>query len=159
VYRSVASMKQGMATLGVVGALALSLAFPLAGASAQEETGGADSPATAQAVAEFPIVVEMPAVLGVQVAPAPAPAAAATRVAMVDNRYTPTRLTVAAGTTVTWTNDGAFPHTVSAAGGTFESGTIDPGGSFSHTFDTPGEYAYFCRPHVFIGMAATVVVQ
>ena len=36
---------------------------------------------------------------------------------------------------------------------------VQPGQSYSFTFDTPGEYAYFCRPHVFIGMTGVVVVE
>jgi plastocyanin len=86
-------------------------------------------------------------------------AGAGTPVTMVDNRNLPAKLTVAVGTTVTWTNNGIVPHTVSAAGGSFDSGNVQPGESFSFTFDAPGEYGYFCRPHVFIGMTGTVVVQ
>jgi plastocyanin len=93
------------------------------------------------------------------VAGAAGAAGAGTPVTMVDNRNLPAMLTVAVGTTVTWTNNGLMPHTVSAAGGTFDSGNVQPGESFSFTFDTPGQYGYFCRPHVFIGMTGTVLVQ
>ncbi len=65
-------------------------------------------------------------------------------------------LEIAAGTTVTWTNADSAPHTVSQSGGGFESGKIDPGGTFSFTFDTPGTYEYFCQFHA--NMKATIIV-
>jgi plastocyanin len=60
---------------------------------------------------------------------------------------------------VTWVNAGLLPHTVSAQRGALESGMVQPGQSYSFTFDTPGEYTYFCRPHVVIGMTGVVVVE
>jgi len=35
----------------------------------------------------------------------------------------------------------------------------DSGYEYSHTFDTLGEYAYFCQPHKNLGMEATIVVN
>jgi len=66
-------------------------------------------------------------------------------------------LEVAVGTTVTWTNDDSTGHTVSQVGGGFDSGKIDPGATFSHTFDTAGTYDYFCQFHA--NMKATVIVK
>jgi plastocyanin len=71
-------------------------------------------------------------------------------------RYEPTRLTVSAGTTVTWTNQGSASVTVTSADGLFDSGQIAPGGSFSVTFDTPGTFRYFCDPYPH--MKGTIVV-
>ena len=75
---------------------------------------------------------------------------------IVDFTYDPGTIEIAAGTTVTWTNDDSTAHTVSQSGGGFESGKLDPGMTFSFTFDTPGTYEYFCQYHP--NMKATVVV-
>jgi len=64
---------------------------------------------------------------------------------------------VAAGTTVTWTNQDTAGHTVTADDGSFASKTIETGGTFSQTFSTPGTYAYHCAVHP--NMKATIVVQ
>jgi amicyanin len=63
---------------------------------------------------------------------------------------------------VTWTNDGAQPHsatsTVSESNPTkFDSGILNPGQSYSFTFDKPGTYDYFCVPHPF--MRGKVIVD
>jgi len=65
-------------------------------------------------------------------------------------------ITVTAGTVVEWRNDDPLDHTVVAANGSFDSGPILPGAIWQHRFDTPGTYAYTCRPHPF--MHGTVVV-
>ena len=44
-------------------------------------------------------------------------------------------------------NEDSLPHTWTAVDGAFDSGNIDPGAQFSHTFDTPGEYAFLCELH------------
>jgi plastocyanin len=62
-------------------------------------------------------------------------------------RYDPASLTIAAGTTVTWTNSGATSVTVTSPDGLFDSELIGPGASFSYTFDTPGTFRYFCVPY------------
>jgi plastocyanin len=74
-----------------------------------------------------------------------------------DYAFTPATLTVAAGTTVTWTNSDAVPHTATASDGTFDSGNLNPGQSFSFTFPTPGSFPYVCQYHA--GMQGTIVVQ
>ena len=62
-------------------------------------------------------------------------------------RYDPASLTVTAGTTVTWVNNGSTAVTVTSPDGLFDSDTIAAGASFSYTFDTPGTYRYFCVPY------------
>jgi len=139
-----------VATLGVVSAIGLTIALALpVGVAAAEGEAGSEGEAVA-------LAIDLPAVAQ---APAAAPAGAGAPVTMVDNRNLPAKLVVPVGTTVTWTNNGVTPHTVSAAGGTFDSGFVQPGESYSFTFNSPGDYGYFCRPHVFIGMTGTVVVQ
>ena len=66
-------------------------------------------------------------------------------------------LVVIAGTKVTWQNDDTMDHNVTADDNSFSSGTIMPGGSFSHTFNTTGTYAYHCTLHP--GMVGVVVVN
>jgi plastocyanin len=56
-------------------------------------------------------------------------------------------LTVAKGTTVTWTNNDATAHTVTADDGSFTSGSIAQGGTFTHAFSTAGTFAYHCNFH------------
>jgi plastocyanin len=102
------------------------------------------------------------------------PAAAAQTVTMTDSlKFQPSQIEVPVGTTVTWNNTSSVVHTVTAdpskandpahvklpeGAETFDSGMIQPGGSFSHTFETPGEYRYFCIPHEGVGMIGTVTV-
>jgi plastocyanin len=67
-------------------------------------------------------------------------------------------LDVAVGTTVTWTNEDSVPHTVTQDGsGGFQSGKIDPGGTFSFTFDQAGTFDYHCEYHA--NMKSTVTVK
>jgi len=67
------------------------------------------------------------------------------------------RIEIPAGTTVTWTNNDPLVHTVTADDKSWDSGAIEPGKSWSHTFTQPGEYAFHCTPHPF--MKAVVVVR
>src|SRR5215207_3024501 len=71
----------------------------------------------------------------------------AVAVQVVDFAFEPGTLTVPAGATVTWTNAGSRPHTVTADDGSFDSGRLDPGEQFSQTFDQPGTFAYHCGFH------------
>ena len=78
----------------------------------------------------------------------------------IDNfSFTPVTLTVAAGTTVTWTNRDDIPHTVVSADDpkTFKSKVMDTDEKFSFTFTKPGTYTYFCSVHP--KMTGTVVVK
>jgi plastocyanin len=82
--------------------------------------------------------------------------AEATSVTIAEFAFTPAELTVAAGTTVTWTNEDWAPHTATAEDGSFDSGRLNQGDSFEYTFDDPGTYAYFCSFHP--GMMGSIVV-
>jgi plastocyanin len=73
--------------------------------------------------------------------------------------FNPAVVAVAAGTTVTWTNLDAFPHTTTSGVGSsdpWDSGSLDQGAIFTRTFDSPGSYGYFCAIHP--GMTGTVLV-
>src|SRR5258708_37342319 len=66
----------------------------------------------------------------------------------IDNfSFGPTTLTVAAGTTVTWTNRDDIPHTVVSDDKVFKSKVLDTDEKFSYTFTRPGTYGYFCSIH------------
>jgi plastocyanin len=76
----------------------------------------------------------------------------------VDNfSFGPTTLTVAAGTTVTWTNRDDIPHTIVSTEKVFKSKVLDTDEKFSFTFDKAGTYPYFCSIHP--KMTGSVVVQ
>jgi plastocyanin len=71
--------------------------------------------------------------------------------------YTPTRIEVAVGTTVVWTNDSPLAHTVTADDSGFDSGLIDVGKRWSYTFTAAGTFPFHCTPHPF--MKGVVVVR
>jgi plastocyanin len=78
----------------------------------------------------------------------------------IDNfTFGPATLTVAAGTTVTWTNRDDIPHTVVSADDpkTFKSKVLDTDEKFSYRFAKPGTYPYFCSIHP--KMTGKVIVQ
>lgn len=73
---------------------------------------------------------------------------AATADVKIDNfAFGPETLTVAAGTTVTWTNRDDIPHTVVSADGLFKSKARDTDETFSYKFEKAGTYRYFCSLH------------
>lgn len=89
---------------------------------------------------------------------------------LTDDAYSPNPVEVTVGQTVVWTNDDTAFHTVTSgtvgaadAGKLFDSGLAGPnaliskGKTFEHTFDTAGEYPYFCTLHP--AMVGTVIVN
>ena len=88
------------------------------------------------------------------------PLPAQTAEVKIDNfSFGPETLTIAVGTTVTWTNRDDIPHTVVAtdAAKTFKSKVLDTDEKFSFTFTKAGTYPYFCSVHP--KMTGKVVVQ
>ncbi len=81
-------------------------------------------------------------------------------VMMEDNFFSPASITVPAGSTVTWVQNGNNPHTTTSYDGLWDSGLIPggSGGTFSFTFNEPGTYEYFCIPHEDQGMVGVVTV-
>ncbi|EDZ98449.1 blue (type 1) copper domain protein [Burkholderia sp. H160] len=71
--------------------------------------------------------------------------------------FTPTELTVKAGTTVTWKNLDGEPHTVVSDAGLFRSSALDQNDTFQFKFDKPGVYKIFCGIHP--NMRATITVE
>jgi plastocyanin len=104
--------------------------------------------ATALAVATFTMAAVFPA----------ASAQAAETLVQIDQFiFAPQRVSVKAGTTVTWVNDDDIPHVVVASNKLFKSKTLDTNDKFSFTFTTPGTYEYFCSLHPH--MTGTIVVE
>ncbi len=77
-------------------------------------------------------------------------------VTIFDNGFTPASLTLEVGQSVTWTNTGSLPHTVTDAAARFDSGLLLAGEAYSRTFANPGTFNYLCTIHP--EMTATVVV-
>ena len=78
--------------------------------------------------------------------------------------YAPPEVQVAAGSSIKWTNDDNVIHTVTqgkpSEGGNstgFNSGPIQPGGTFEHFFDESGTVDYFCTIHPY--MIGKVIVN
>jgi len=71
--------------------------------------------------------------------------------------YSPNPVVLAVGGTATWKNNDTVTHTATAGDGTWDSGSIAPGASFSRTFPTAGSFPYKCTIHP--GMVGTVTVQ
>jgi plastocyanin len=67
---------------------------------------------------------------------------------VVDNfSFAPAMAAVAVGSTVTWTNRDDVPHNIVSTDQKFKSPVLDTDEQFSHTFDAPGTYKYFCSIH------------
>ncbi|GAA1802786.1 hypothetical protein GCM10009835_22060 [Planosporangium flavigriseum] len=123
--------------------------------------GAAPDKATPPPAAGPPPAVTAPLMAGMSVPAASGhhgqqvPAATAS-VVIKNFAFSPAAVTVAVGTTVTWSNRDQAAHTVTASGGAFKSPTLDPGDTFRFTFTKAGRYAYLCTIHPF--MTGTVVV-
>jgi plastocyanin len=71
--------------------------------------------------------------------------------------FSPDTITVAVGSTVTWTNKDSTTHTVTSLTGVFDSGEMSHGSNFSHTFNQKGTFEYRCGIHT--SMRGTVTVE
>jgi plastocyanin len=80
----------------------------------------------------------------------------ATKAEMRTMTFAPKRLEIVGGTSVTWTNNDQLVHTITADDGSWDSGPIEPGKSWTHTFAQPGDYAYHCTPHPFMKAVVSV---
>jgi plastocyanin len=106
------------------------------------------------------------AVIALGAAAAPAQAA---DVSISNFSFMPSSITIAQGDSVKWTWAGPDTnHSVTAKAGQADSFDSDPGktptsldhppgSTFSHTFNTPGTFSYFCKVHSF--MTGKVVVN
>lgn len=96
--------------------------------------------------------------------PAPAPTAAQPAAAPQDNTnainienfsFNPGTLTVKKGTSVTWTNNDAAPHTIKSTA--FNSAVLNKEQSFSFTFNDAGTFSYSCSIHP--SMTGEIIVE
>lgn len=78
-------------------------------------------------------------------------------VTIVDFVFDPPDLEVAAGSTVTFTNEDGATHTATADDDAFDTGDLGQGDTGEVTLDEPGTYAYLCSIHNY--MTGTVTVQ
>lgn len=84
-----------------------------------------------------------------------------TDLAMQDSCFAGTAHFAPADTTLTVSNDGALPHTLTAVDGSFDTGEVAPGTSAQLNVDEPGIYRVFCSLHGTAqgeGMAGVLVV-
>ncbi|MCC8965355.1 hypothetical protein H8A95_24320 [Bradyrhizobium sp. Pear76] len=88
--------------------------------------------------------------------------------------FAPATINISVGDTVKWTNPAVITHSVTfdpaqattashvvlpAGAAPFDSGNMEEGATFSHTFTVRGTYKYVCKFHEAMGMAGTVVVS
>ena len=86
---------------------------------------------------------------------------------VLDDRFSPASVTIAAGDSVTWRWEGSHSHSVTQ--GTTPNASEDPSrlfdspikssGTFGYRFTSQGTVPYFCRPHFALGMKGTITVQ
>jgi plastocyanin len=89
---------------------------------------------------------------------APSPSAAPVTVVHIKNfKYVPETVTVRPAGVVKFVEDDDTPHTVTASDRTYDSGNLDKGQSWTHTFTKEGTYKYFCAYHTY--MTGAVVVK
>jgi plastocyanin len=80
-----------------------------------------------------------------------------TAVAMDGVSFTPEKLIVRVGETVTWTNKDPFPHSVTSSTGAFKSGEIAPDAQWTFHATAAGRFPYTCTLHP--GMNGTLIVE
>lgn len=74
--------------------------------------------------------------------------------------FTPGTVRTAVGGKVTWLNcepGGTPAHTTTADAGAWTSNPLEPGASYTFTFNTPGSFSYHCEPHPFMTAVIEVV--
>jgi plastocyanin len=147
-------MGSRLTTVAVV-VFAMSLAAPAISAGMQPEIGlGQAQPAPRTGGAESATTLKAPPSPPLR---ATASASGASAVTIRDFSFNPDGVTVHAGDTVTWTNDGNADHTATGKG--FDSGVLHSGKSYSHTFSSPGTFTYVCQIHSFMKAKITVLAS
>jgi plastocyanin len=94
------------------------------------------------------IVLTVAAVLALGLTGASQSAATTTKtVSILSTGFSPTTRTIATGDVIKWTNKDTKEHQVVANNGSFASAVIQPGKSYSHTFNTAGTFRYHDALH------------
>ncbi len=91
-----------------------------------------------------------------------ATAASVDKVEIADFKFVPAAISVATGTTITWTNRDSAPHTATSGAspspdGLFDTGILKKGQSKKIKLSKPGTFEYYCELHAF--MKGTVTVR
>jgi len=68
-------------------------------------------------------------------------------VSIEDFYFEPADTAIAPGDKITWVNEGNAPHTVTADDGSFDSGMLNPGDTYTVTFLDAGTVTYHCAIH------------
>src|SRR5579884_471791 len=84
-------------------------------------------------------------------------ARAGSGVTIANFAFAPGSITVAPGTTVTWTNTDSVAHTVTADDKSWGSGSLSKNATYSFSFTQPGTYTYHCSIHP--DMTGTIIVS
>ena len=71
------------------------------------------------------------------------------KVVIQNYTFSPTVITIEKGTSVIWTNLDITSHSIigDSTAANIQSGALSEGGTFSYSFDEPGEYIYHCGEH------------
>jgi plastocyanin len=150
----------------------LALVLAACGAAVPEATPPPEAPTPAAPTDDTPAPPQTPApratptpepatpqpATPVPATPTPAPPTPETgdvQVTIFDFGFDPAAVEIAVGTSVTWTNTGFAPHTVTFSDGP-DSGSLGEGGTFEHTFESAGQFDYVCRLHP--AMRGTITV-
>ena len=83
------------------------------------------------------------------------------KVPIADFKFVPEAVTVAAGSTITWTNSDTAPHTATSGAspspdGLFDTGILKKGQSKEIKLTKPGAFEYCCELHAFMKGRVTV---
>jgi plastocyanin/uncharacterized membrane protein YozB (DUF420 family) len=140
-------------------------ARPAAGAGAYGygQPSSTYGPAVGGSGAQPAVTVAPVTAAAAQAAPAQPPAPPTLTVPTANFTYTPKEITVKVGTVVIFANQDRAPHTATADGGQFDTGTVAAGATGQPiTFGQTGTFRFFCRFHGGSGgqgMSGTIVVQ
>ena len=122
------------------------------------ETPAPPAPTRAPSVSTQPAPTSRPVTATPKPA-APNPVARVRKTVIKNISYLQPKITVAVGTTVEWTNNDPLPHSVTAVDKSFNSGLIQPGKTYRHTFTRAGTFNFYCIPHPFMKGVITVTAQ
>lgn len=79
-------------------------------------------------------------------------------VSIKDSTFSPERMAIYPGDTVTWTQDDSAEHTVTSQERVFDSGPLTSGEMFSFTFSDKGDFSYYCVFHGAGAMSGVISV-
>lgn len=89
----------------------------------------------------------------------PKPVAKVRKTIIRNITYVQPKIAIAVGTTIEWTNNDPLPHSVTAVDRSFNSGLIQPGRTYRHTFTKAGTFNFYCMPHPFMKGVIVVTAQ